>query len=267
MEHLMPFSKSFTRGTLPLLLISVFGQLGVWPAVADDNTAAAGKSSDDHKATTTTTASGPSSAGAAGSATDLATRPVNEKILPIIKEGYGYLSRGAYDKAIKALQKAVSLDKDCISARRYLAYALIQKGRAKEALTEMQTVSKLVPPNAFDFYLFAAAYYAAGGVKEAKDCYVEALRQNPAYDAARAGLVKTLARQHNFDEALNNVQQGLQLAKDESVKRYYASLSKAVVEAQTYQQQSANGIMPGDMSSLAAQTGGGSVKSQPVVIK
>jgi len=204
---------------------------------------------------------------ASGPTSDLATRPINEKTYPYIKEGYAYLAQRQYDKAIKVLRKAAE-DKECITARRYLAYALIQKGSAKEALNVMIAVSKMVPANAFDFYLFGAAYYAAGGTKQAKDCYNEALRQNPNYDAARAGLICSLTKQHNYEEALNAVQQGLQLTTDEKTKRYYNSLTKAVIQAQAYQQQVNNeGLVPGSIGSASTQVGGDAVKSAPIIIK
>jgi tetratricopeptide (TPR) repeat protein len=268
LEQTMPFSKAFIRQTWPLLLVTVIlGQSGK-PAVAQDNPKGGSTSSAAQPVTGTGSDPGGSTSTDTSVKIGPATRPVNEKILPLIKEGYLDLSKGSYDKAIKVLKKALSLDKEAISARRYLAYALIQTGHAQEALAQMMTVSKLVPPNAFDFYLFAASYYAAGGVKEARDCYNEALRQNPGYDAARAGLVKTLAHEHNFEEALSNVQQGLQLTKDEAVKKYYTSLGKAVSEAQSYQQQAANGsMMPGNITSQSSQTGGDSVKSQPLIIR
>ncbi|MBS2006445.1 MAG: tetratricopeptide repeat protein [Cyanobacteria bacterium SZAS TMP-1] len=211
----------------------------------------------------------PVSAEQAGAApVDLASRPVSAKALPYIRQGYAEIAKKSYDRAIKSLRKAIAEDKDCISARRYLAYALIQKGQAKEALSVMQTVSKMVPANAFDFYLFGAAYYAAGGTAEAKDCYLEALRQNPRYDAARAGLVTSLTKQHNYEEALNAVQQGLQLTSNEATRRYYTSLSKAVMEAQAYQeQQSTSGGVNSGPAAVSTQVGGDAVKSAPVIIK
>jgi len=244
----MSFSNDFLKPTLPVLLVAAILAPGTMPAIAQEKAEGEAKS-----------------AASPTPANNLATRPVNEKILPLIKEGYAFLGKGSYDKAIKVLKKAIAIDKDSISARRYLAYAEVQSGHAKDALGDMQVVAKLVQPNAFDFYLFAAAYYAAGGVKEAKDCYIEALRQNPAYDAARAGLVKTLAHEHNFEEALNIVQQGLMLTQDQKVKRYYTSLTKAVLDAQKQVAQSGVGIV--NTAPVAPQAGDDSVRAKAVMIK
>jgi tetratricopeptide (TPR) repeat protein len=191
------------------------------------------------------------------------TRPVNAKVLPLIKEGYADLSKGANDKAIKILRKACTIDPECISGRRYLAYALVKQHEYKPALIELQKVSKLVPPNAFDFYLFGEAYYGANGMKQAHDCYNEALNQNKAYAAARVGLVKTFARQNKFEEAFNTLQEGMQSTNDEAVKKYYASLTKAVTEAQA-ESKAPTALVP---ATANTQIGSDAVKSAPVVLK
>jgi len=216
LEPAMPFMKDLRRRPL-IVVLATFST--ILPGIAQDS----------------------SGTDAQSKANDLATRPVNEKILPLIKDGYNDISKGSYDKAVAVLKKAIEIDSDSISARRYLAYALIKKGAATEAIRQMQTVSKMIAPNAFDFYLFACAYFAAGGVKEAHDCYNEALRQSPGYDAARVGLVKTLAQEHNYADAMSAVQEGLQLTKTESVKKYYKALGKDVMEAQSFQQKDAVG--------------------------
>ncbi|MBU6455287.1 MAG: hypothetical protein KGS72_26185 [Cyanobacteria bacterium REEB67] len=191
------------------------------------------------------------------------TKPVNAKVLPLIKEGYADLSKGANEKAIKVLRRACTIDPECISGRRYLAYALVKQHQYKPALLELQKVSKLVPPNAFDFYLFGEAYYGANGMKQAHDCYNEALNQNKAYAAARVGLVKTFARQNKFEEAFNALQEGMQSTNDEAVKKYYASLTKAVTEAQAESKTPAT-LVP---ATTNTQIGSDAVKSAPVILK
>ena len=86
-------------------------------------------------------------------------RVVSDKIAPLLSQGYALIGQGNYDKAIEVLQKALKLDKDSITARRYLAYALVRKGQAKQAIGEMQKVSKQTTPNSFDWYIFGDAYY------------------------------------------------------------------------------------------------------------
>ena len=219
------------------------------------NSAASSSTSTTASATTATVAP----------ANSAATRPVNEKILPFIKEGYAFLQKNENVKAIKVLRKAIAMDKECISGRRYLAYALVKEKDYKGALEELQKVSKLVTPNAFDFYLFGEAYYGANGTKQAQDCYSEALHQNQKYDAARVGLVKTFARENKFEDAFNTLQEGVQNANDAAVKRYYASLTKAVTEA-----QAASRAQPGIPQSTDPannQVGSTAVKTVPVILK
>lgn len=163
-------------------------------------------------------------------------RVVSDKIAPLLSQGYALIGQGNYDKAIEVLQKALKLDKDSITARRYLAYALVRKGQAKQAIGEMQKVSKQTTPNSFDWYIFGDAYYEAGGLNHAGSCFKEALHQAPAYDAARGGLIKTLVRQDQYNEAVAQVQQGLKNARDAKSKQYYAALYDGVNQAQLIHQ-------------------------------
>jgi tetratricopeptide (TPR) repeat protein len=164
-------------------------------------------------------------------------RLVSTELANLLKNAYDHLTKNEYDSAVKILKKALVLDKDSLTAKRYLAYALVRKGQAKEALAQMQSVSKQITPNSFDWFIFGDAYYEAGGLEHAGSCFKEALNQTPAYDAARGGLVKTLVKQNQFNEAVAQVQEGLRYAKEKNVKNYYAALYQGVNQAQTSSQQ------------------------------
>ncbi len=168
-----------------------------------------------------------------------AVKAVNAKILPLIVEAYNELSRGEAAKAIKTLNKALTIDRDSITARRYLAFALVQNASYVQGLSQMQKLSKITPMNAFDWYVFGEAYAGANGPDHALRCYQQALSISPAYHAARGGAVKILVKQRHFVQAMEQVDKGTALAENKVVKKYYATLRQGVLDAELYQKDSA----------------------------
>ena len=165
-------------------------------------------------------------------------KAVNEKILPLIVDAYNDLSRGDAAKAIKTLNKALKIDPDSITARRYLAFALVQNTSYVMGLNQMQKLSKITPMNAFDWYVFGEAYSGANSLDHALRCYQQALTFAPAYHAARGGAVKTLVKQKQFVQAMDQVDKGNKLAENNVVKKYYATLRQGVLDAELYQKES-----------------------------
>ena len=153
-----------------------------------------------------------------------ALKPVNEKILPLLNNGYELLSKGQYDKATQVLEKAVKADGESISARRYLAFAQVRNGDNLKALSNLQALSRLVTPGALDWYVFGEAYMGAGGLQHAKSCFNQALTFSPDYSAARGGLVKSQIRLKEFDEALSTVQDGINKTRDPQIRKYFSAL-------------------------------------------
>lgn len=153
-----------------------------------------------------------------------ALKPVNEKILPLLNNGYELLSKGQYEKATQVLEKAVKADGDSISARRYLAFAQVRNGDNLKALSNLQALSRLVTPGALDWYVFGEAYMGAGGLQHAKSCFNQALTFSPDYAAARGGLVKSQIKLKEFDEALSTVQDGINKTRDPQIRRYFSAL-------------------------------------------
>lgn len=175
--------------------------------------------------------------GSASGATPV--KVVNEKLLPLVNEAYKSLGKGEAEKAIKTLHKALTIDPDSITARRYLAYALVTSGSYTDALKQMQELSKLTASNPFDWYIFGEAYFGAGHMKHALTCYMRSLNMSPSYHAARGGAVKVLARMSAFQKALDQVNIGSVYATDPVVKKYYASLRQGVLDAELYRNQTA----------------------------
>lgn len=162
----------------------------------------------------------------ASTTTTTASQPklINEKILPLINTGYEQIGKGDYEKAIATLTKAVKMDPESVSARRYLAFALVRSGDFVGALGALQTISKMSQPGPLDWYLFGESYLGAGANKHARACFNQALSYLPNYDAARGGLVRCLMRMKKWEQAMTAAQEGLANAKDSNAKKYFAAL-------------------------------------------
>ena len=187
---------------------------------------------------------------------------VNEKILPLVNEAYKSLGKGESEKAIKTLTKALAIDPGSVTAKRYLAYALVTSGNYTEALKQMQELSKLTAANPFDWYIFGEAYFGAGHMKHALTCYMRSLTMSPSYHAARGGAVKVLAGMGAFQKALDQVNLGSVYATEPVVKKYYTSLREGVVDAELYRRQTAQAGTQDGFSQPELEEHG----SKPIVI-
>lgn len=199
---------------------------------------------------------------AASSEQNPALKPVNEKILPLLNNGYELLSKGQYEKATQVLEKAVKADGESISARRYLAFAQVRNGDNLKALSNLQALSRLVTPGALDWYVFGEAYMGAGGLQHAKSCFNQALTFSPDYAAARGGLVKSQIRLKEFDEALSTVQDGINKTRDPQIRKYFSALYQ---NAAAQKEAAKRALMPSpvpESSTTATQE-----ESGPVLIK
>jgi len=155
-------------------------------------------------------------------------------VYPLVKEGYDLLQKGAYMDAVQSLCQAVILDRDDVSARRYLALSLIKIDNADRALEQMGLVGRLTPPTAFDYFIYGEAYFALGKYKEAEDAYLTsvALEKDPQQaDTARSGVIKCLVDALEWDKATAECQKFLKQAKTKEQKAYFQTMLKKIKEA------------------------------------
>lgn len=153
---------------------------------------------------------------------------LNPALAPYLTKAYAQLSKGNNQAAVSLLNQALKIDAGSIHAKRYLAFARMRSGQAKEALKIMQDLSKHTALDNFDWYIFAESYHEQGADAIAAACYEQSLKILPGYDAARAGLVKALTALGQYDRARQEIATGFNLSKDQQIRQFYDQMKETV---------------------------------------
>ncbi|MBK9144121.1 MAG: tetratricopeptide repeat protein [Candidatus Melainabacteria bacterium] len=151
-------------------------------------------------------------------------KTISEELAPILSKGYELMQQGDYSPAVKTLAGAVRTDSDSITARRYLAYALVKNGDPKDAIAQLNAIVKKIKPTYFEWCTFGEAYLEAGSVDQAKSCFETALKQSPRCDYARSGLIRANLKNNEIQAALDLAEEGMKSAKDQEIYDYYKGL-------------------------------------------
>lgn len=155
---------------------------------------------------------------------------ISSQLSQLLQRGYEQMRKGNYDGAVLTLAAAVKSDPDSISARRYLAFALMRNGHSQEAMYQMLIIQRMAKATPFDSFTLGEAYSKMGKMTDAETCFRDALKANPNYDPARASLIKTLSSTGKYDEAFTECITGYKAAKTEMMSRYYRILYQNVQE-------------------------------------
>lgn len=150
-----------------------------------------------------------------------------------VNAGVQALSDGDDRGAVNAFTQAIMADPANMSARRMLARAELQGGRAQRALQIMQVVIKC-ECNADNLACLGDADYALGDMKHAFLAYEEATRLDPLCQAANVGLVNVFVAQHQYGQAQSLCRRLLSTTKD---ARFAALLSDKLTEIEQYGKQ------------------------------
>ena len=155
---------------------------------------------------------------------------VSQTVGQLLQRGYEQMRKGNYELAVRTLAAAVTADPDSVSARRYLAFALMRHGSLHDAMYQLLIIQRMAKASPFDSYTLGEAYNKMGKLPEAEACFKEALKTNPNYDPARASLIKVLSSTGKYDEAFTECLTGYKAAKTELLIRYYRVLYQHVQE-------------------------------------
>lgn len=173
-----------------------------------------------------------------------AAKTIDAELAASLDKGYKEMAKGDYSKAIKILGDAVKKDSDSVTARRYLAYALVKAGMSMAAIDQLNAITKLVKPTYFEWCTYGEAYLRAGGLDQAASCYKAAIALAPKADYAKSGLIRVSLQSKNYEEAMNLAKDGMKEAPDQQIYDYYKKLYAGVLAASTQPQVTAGASAP-----------------------
>lgn len=163
----------------------------------------------------------------------MAEHKISADLAPLLEKAYNEMMKGNYPPAVETLNKAVKTDKESITARRYLAFALVKSGEPRQAIEQLNTITKSIKPTYFEWCTYGEAYLSSGGLDQAESCYKEALKATPKNDYAKSGLIRVSMKGGNFDQALELAEEGMKRSRGNDTYNYFKNLYMSAHLAQS----------------------------------
>jgi len=142
--------------------------------------------------------------------------------------GYALLQKGRMDEAITQFQKAAEIAPNEVEAYNYLGLAFAQKGQMDEAITQFQKAVEIVPNYVDAHNNLGNALLKKGQVDEAIVQCQKALEINPNFAEARINLGNALLQKGQVDDAIAQFQKALKIKPDYDIADY--NLGNALVQ-------------------------------------
>ncbi len=139
----------------------------------------------------------------------------------MLRKGYDQLRKNDLEKAIPTLCNVVRADRDSPSARRYLAFALLQQGEGKAALSQLNALSLLQESTTFDIMLKAVALDMIGEHEKALEYFRETMERDPDSDYYRIKTIDQLLILFKYEEAMELATDGYNSTTDAKVAAIY----------------------------------------------
>jgi tetratricopeptide (TPR) repeat protein len=153
--------------------------------------------------------------------------------------GLTYLMTRQLDSAIAVLERASRRDSMRVDARRYLASALVEQERGREAIPYIQQAIRLDPSSGITFGLLGVAYAQAGLFDEAARAAGEAVAKAGSNPVVFVLAGRALQSAGYFGDAAKYLERAVRLAPNDpqAVTRLgmaHASLGDAAVATQMF---------------------------------
>lgn len=160
-----------------------------------------------------------------------AAKTIDAELAASLDKGYKDLTKGYFNGAVSTLSAAVKNDPDSITARRYLAYALVKSGNSLGAIDQLNAITKLVKPTYFEWCTYGEAYLKANALDQAASCYKAAISLAPKADYAKSGLIRVSMQGKKYEEAMNLAKDCMKEAANPEIYEYYKKLYAGVLAA------------------------------------
>lgn len=141
----------------------------------------------------------------------------------LLNKGYELLMNGKATESIAYLQVCVRNNPNNAKARRFLAFAFLQSGRAGLAAEQFAAQASLGTLKRTDSLAFASALAKSGLPADALNIYSNLISENGKDDYARVAAIKLLLKSGERDEARSLALEGMQASPE--YRRIYRALS------------------------------------------
>lgn len=138
-----------------------------------------------------------------------------------LRKAYEQLTKSSFEKAVKTLCQVIKDDPNSPTARRYMAFALLQEGQAKEALLQLEALSLIQEKCTFDLLLSGVAYDMLGSHEKALEIFRQIMEKEPQTDYYRIKTIDELITLLQYDEALKLAGEGYNTTKDAKIAAIY----------------------------------------------
>jgi tetratricopeptide (TPR) repeat protein len=115
------------------------------------------------------------------------------KLSPMLADGHRglgnvYLHQKEYEKARKALEKALDLDKKDVSTLNSLGLAYVRQNMVDDGIRKYRIALSLDPTDSRVLFNIGLAFEIKGDLQDAKEAFQRAIAANPAFDKAKRNL-------------------------------------------------------------------------------
>jgi tetratricopeptide (TPR) repeat protein len=145
----------------------------------------------------------------------------NVRASDLIHKAYGQMSHQQFDAAVPTLCEAIKLESNSVTARRYLAFSLIQQGQFQAAQQQLDLISRLGSETGFDLFMKGVAMENTGEPARAADSFAAALQKEPNNELFRKRAINAYILLSKYNDASALCVEGLKLSTTVNQKKYY----------------------------------------------
>jgi len=156
------------------------------------------------------------------------------EVVELLKKAYSELGSGSVDQAVGTLCAVIKLDRNSAMGRRYLCYALLQRGEAREAIAQLDALAQLNCGIPFDLCMRGQALQLMGEYRKATEALKAAVGLDPTSDYIRDKLIDSLQMSGDYKEASAECADGYYAAQDKKLQNHYLEVYNQIQQARAW---------------------------------
>ncbi|MBU6454774.1 MAG: hypothetical protein KGS72_23605 [Cyanobacteria bacterium REEB67] len=146
----------------------------------------------------------------------------------LLQLAYDQIVKSNFDEALPTLCKVVQVDRNSPTARRYLAFVLLQEGHPREALVQLDALKSIQTGASFDLLLRGVALDMTGKHEDALQLFQDLMTREPNSDYYRTKTIDELLVLLRYSEAYKLASDGYNSAKDVKIAAVYNQKLKKI---------------------------------------